>query len=333
MSIQQYQATKQGGPFALVTVSKPKPGPKEICIRPRAVALNPIDWKNLKFGALIRSWPTVLGIDAAGTVEAVGDGVTAFRPGDDVMSCAHGSQGDGAFQDIYTVSENEVAKKPAALTFEEAASLPICFLTAAAAITVGLKVALPGLSKEESNPLRSILVLGGSSAVGSSAIQLLRLALPSAVIIATSSAAHHGHLQSLGASACLERAAQQDSAAIKAATPGGLGVDAILDAVGAGAGAPAVYDAVRVDGPKLYSLVVTSPAAKAPEGLQGTLVGGHDILEKEPGVVRYLRKLVEEGKFKLPVKIEVVGKGFQAVEASLDRFAQGVSGTKLVVTL
>ncbi|RYP66674.1 hypothetical protein DL771_007673 [Monosporascus sp. 5C6A] len=336
MSIQQYQTTKQGGPFALVTAPVPNPGAKEVTIRPRAVALNGIDWKNIKFGATIRSWPAVLGIDAAGTVESVGEGVTAFKPGDEVLSYARGIQGSGAFQDIFTVSENVVAKKPAALSFEEAASLPACFLAAGAAITVGLKVALPGLSEGGNpggNPPQSILVLGGSSAVGAAAIQLLRMALPSAVIVATSSKAHHAHLQSLGATACLERAAQQDSAALKAAAPGGAGFDAVLDAVGAGAEAPDVYDAFRADGPKLYSLVLTRPDAKLPDGLQATLVGSQDMLNVEPNAMAYLAKLVGEGKYKLPVKIEVVGKGFQAVEKGLERFPFGVSGTKLVVTL
>ncbi|RYP04525.1 hypothetical protein DL764_004387 [Monosporascus ibericus] len=336
MSIQQYQTTKQGGPFALVTTPVPKPSVGEVTIRPRAVALNGIDWKNLKFGATIRSWPAVLGVDGAGTVESVGEGVTAFKPGDEVLSYARGIQGSGAFQDIYIVSENVVAKKPAALSFEEAASLPICFLTAGAAITVGLKVALPGLPKggnSSSNQPQSILVLGGSSAVGAAAIQLLRMALPSAFIVATSSEAHHARLRSLGATACLERAAQRDSAALKATTPGGAGFDAVLDAVGAGVEAPEVYDAFRADGPKLYSLVVTRPDAKVPHGLQATLVGGQDMLDVEPNAMAYLVKLVEEGKYKLPVKIEVVGKGFQAVEKGLERFPFAVSGAKLVVAL
>ncbi|OTB00764.1 hypothetical protein M426DRAFT_65272 [Hypoxylon sp. CI-4A] len=335
MSIQQYRALKQGGPFALSTVPKPTPGPKQISVRPKAVALNPIDWKNLKFGAIVKSWPAVLGIDAAGIVESVGDGVTAFKPGDEVLTFANGLVGNGAFQEVYVVSENQAAKKPASLTFEEAASLPICFLTGAAAVATGLKVPLPGLSKTDDSigkSLKSILVLGGSSAVGSAAIQLLRLALPSATIITTSSAAHHAHLKSLGATVTLERSAQQNSAVLKAATPGGLGVDAILDPLGAGAEAPAVYDAARPDGPKLYSLVLTNPGAKIPEGFQGAIVDGRDIYS-EPDPLGYLARLVEEGKYKVPVKVDVVGKGFEAIEGGLDKLFKGVSGTKLVVSL
>ncbi|RYC59646.1 hypothetical protein CHU98_g6569 [Xylaria longipes] len=276
MSIQQLQVSKQGGPFVQVTAPIPKPDAHEICIRPRAVSLNPIDWKNLKFGALVDAWPAVLGIEGAGVVESVGSSVTSFKPGDEVMCWVNRSQFNGAFQDVYTAQEATVAKKPASLTFEEATSVPISYLTGAAAVAVGLKVALPGLPKSDGNtaPLQSVLVLGASSAVGSAAVQLLRIALPSATIVTTSSAAHHTHLKSLGATTCLERSAQQDAAALKAASPGGSGVDAILDPVGAGAEAPAVYEALKSDGPKLYSLVITRPGIELPAGIQGTMVGG-----------------------------------------------------------
>ncbi|KAI0378562.1 GroES-like protein [Hypomontagnella monticulosa] len=334
MSIQQLQTVKKGGPFALVTAPIPKPGAHTVCIRPRAVSLNPIDWKNLHFGALVQSWPTVLGIEGAGIVESVGDGVSSFKPGDEVMSWVHRTQDNGAFQDVYTARENAVAKKPAGLSFEEATSLPIGFITAASTIVVGLKVPLPGLSKEDATfkPLQSILVLGGSSGVGSAAIQLLHNALPLATIITTSSTIHHSHLKSLGASVCLERAAQGDPAAMRAVTPEGSGVDAIIDAVGAGAETPAVYDALRSDGPKLYSLVITRPGVEVPEGINASLIDAQSILDKEPRVLQYLTELLKDGKYRLPVKVEVVGKGLQAIEKGLEKVPT-VSGTKLVITL
>ncbi|KAI5855063.1 GroES-like protein [Durotheca rogersii] len=334
MSIQQYQAIKQGGPFKLVTATAPKPGPHEVTIRPKALSLNAIDWKNFRFGATVPGWPTVLGIEGSGVVESVGDGVTSFKPGDEVMNWIQRTQYNGTFQEVYTARDVVVAKKPANLSFEEAASLPIAFLTAAAGVAVGLKVPLPGLPGTEAiNPApKSILVIGGSSGVGSGAIQLLRLALPSATIITTSSVAHHAHLKSLGANTCLERAAQEDSAALKAAAPGGAGVDAILDAVGAAADSPAIYDAFKSDGPKLYALVLTRPGVQLPDGLQSTLVGGQNIIDKNPAAMEYLTKLLAEGKYKLPLKVEVVGKGFEAIEKGLDRIPQN-SGKKLVISL
>ncbi|KAI0390139.1 GroES-like protein [Xylariaceae sp. FL0594] len=337
-SIRQLQTTKQRGAFEVVTAPIPRPGPGEICVRPRAVSLNPIDWKNHQFGATVAQWPAVLGIEGAGVVESVGDGVgvtSSFAPGDEVMGWVNRTQFNGAWQDVYVSKALTVAKKPAGLTFEEAAAIPIAYLTGAAAVRVGLGVPLPGLSNNNSSSspsLQSILVLGGSSGVGAAAIQLLRLALPSATIVATSSAAHHDKLRALGATACLERAAQQDPAALKAPTPGGRGADAIIDAVGASAQAPAVFDALRSDGPKLFSQVITGPGLALPEGVQASLIGGQDMVDREPDAMKYLTRLLEEGKYKLPVKVEVVGQGLEAIEPNLGKVMQ-TSGTKLVLKM
>jgi NADPH:quinone reductase-like Zn-dependent oxidoreductase len=124
MSIQQYQTTEKGGTLRLVTAAKPTPGPKEIAIRPKTVSVNPIDWKNMQFGAMVKSWPAVLGIEGAGTVESVGAGVTAFKVGDEVMGYADGNRGKGSFQEVYVVPENYVAKKPQGLSFAQASSIP-----------------------------------------------------------------------------------------------------------------------------------------------------------------------------------------------------------------
>ncbi|KAI1480089.1 hypothetical protein K445DRAFT_317458 [Daldinia sp. EC12] len=330
-TIQVYQATGVGKPFELVTAPKPKPGAGEVTIRPKAVAINGIDWKNITFGATIESWPAVLGIDGSGTIEEVGEGVTGFKPGDEVLSYAPGILGKGTWQEVYVAQANDVGKKPSYLSFEEAASLSTCFLTAAGAIVDGLKVGLPGLSKiENTNPPKSILILGGSSAVGAAAIQLLRIALPSVTIVVTSSKPHHEHLKSLGANAALERSAQGDAAALKAASPDGAGFDAILDAVGAGPDSPAVYDALKPDGLKLYSLVLTRPGAQVPQGLNSTLV---TVASADPGSMAWFSKLLEERKYKVPVKAEVIGHGFTDIPKGLARFPAQISGVKLVVTL
>lgn len=122
--MQQYVATKQGGPFQLVSAPYPTPGPDEICIRNRAVALNPLDWKNLHHGQMVRSWPEVFGIDTAGVVEVVGDEVTAFKAGDAVMASAGLGGKRGAFQDITTVPAHFASRKPASWSFAQACSAP-----------------------------------------------------------------------------------------------------------------------------------------------------------------------------------------------------------------
>jgi NADPH:quinone reductase-like Zn-dependent oxidoreductase len=123
-TVQQLQLPQRGERLTVVSVERPTPSPDEVCIRAKAVALNPLDWKNRAFGIVVPAWPAVLGVDGAGIVEAVGDAVKDFKVGDEVLSLCGMAARAGAFQEIITVPVNLVAKKPASLSFEEAASLP-----------------------------------------------------------------------------------------------------------------------------------------------------------------------------------------------------------------
>ncbi|KAJ5117916.1 hypothetical protein N7448_004432 [Penicillium atrosanguineum] len=337
MTSVQYQLPAKGGHFALVPVPMaPDLGPNEISIRTKAIGLNGLDWKNRAFGIMIQVWPAVLGVDASGIVQAVGNEVQGFQPGDEVFSLAGIEPKAGAFQEIFTVPAHFVAKKPSSLTFEEAASLPIISVTAAAAIAVGLHLPLPHLDPtgQSEHRLESILVLGGSSGVGAAAIQYLRLALPNARILTTSSAQHHKRLLSLGATRTFERTA--DISDIKAATPGGSGVDAILDSVAAASQQAAIFDALSHTGPKLYSQVMTGQNITPPKGVKGVVLFGRQIFGTKGGlaVITGLSQLIESGKFQLPTKVEVVGKGFDAIGPGLDRLMKGyISGNKFVVSI
>ncbi|KAK0622799.1 chaperonin 10-like protein [Immersiella caudata] len=371
--MKQYVATKKGGPFQVVNGDYPIPGPDEICIRNRAVALNALDLKSLHHGMMVQQYPEIFGIDTAGVVEVVGSNVTAFKAGDAVMSSAGLGGRKGAFQDVTTVPAHFASRKPSTWSFAQACSAPICYLTAAAAITKGLNTPLPHLqprkplTREDSSseylqerhlrskslgglalalanpppppPLNSILIIGGSSGVGASAIQLLRLTLPGATIISTNSPAHNKHLASLGASVCVDRnlAMPKLLAAIKAASPAQRGVDAILDAV-AGAGEDSsLFSVLNKGGPNLYTNVFTGKEVNAPEGVKATKVFAHMMFvtpdpDGAPAMAR-LADLVDEGKYKLPLEIEVVGTGLEEIGGGLEKLKKGVSGSKLVVAL
>ncbi|KAJ5108182.1 hypothetical protein N7456_004857 [Penicillium angulare] len=333
----QYQLSEKGGQFQLVEVPTPSDlGANEISIRTKAIGLNGLDWKIRAFGIMVESWPVVLGVDASGIVEAVGEAVEGFKPGDEVLSIAGMEPKAGAFQEIFTVPEHFVAIKPPSLTFEEAAAIPIVSATAAAAVTVGLHISLPHLDSSGSNKhaVKSILVLGGSSGVGAAAIQYLRLALPEATILTTSSAKHHGHLLSLGATQAFERTA--DILDIKAATPDAAGVDAILDPVAAAGQQKDIFDILKQSGPRLYSSVMTGQNVEVPEGINGAVVFGRQIFGAKGGlgVIPGLGQLIESGKFKLPTQVETVGKGFEVIQPALERLMkEGVSGNKFVVSI
>jgi NADPH:quinone reductase-like Zn-dependent oxidoreductase len=198
-----------------------------------------------------------------------------------------------------------------------------------------LNIPLPHLGFPPSNSLKSVLVLGGSSVVGSGAIQLLRQALPHAIILTTSSAQHHAHLLSLGATKCFERSVQENPSALLASNPNSAGVDAILDAVSAAARQPALFSALDPHGPKLYSQVATGAMVDVPKGVSATIIRGPELFARSEGdrLLPGLAELLEGGKYRLPVRVEVVGKGFDAIEPGLRRLQRGVSGTKLVVSL
>lgn len=182
------------------------------------------------------------------------------------------------------------------------------------------------------------MVVGGSSGCGAHAIQLLRMALgPSATIVATSSPQHHGLLTAgLGASGCIARAEQGNAEIVKAASPGGAGFDAIIDCVGAVAQQAQLFDALRSDGPKILSeIVTTTRTTPTPDGIKYVRIMGAQTIQTDGGsnAMPYIANLIEEGKYKLPIKVEVVGEGLESIEGGIEKLEQGVSGTKLVVTI
>ncbi|KAF4982429.1 hypothetical protein FZEAL_1947 [Fusarium zealandicum] len=336
-TMQSYQATKQGGSFTLATVPKPSVDPYEVSVRVKAVALNPLDWKMWAFGAMVQSWPICLGLDAAGVVESVGESVTKFQPGDEVFGL-FGIGGKAAcFQELATVSEDDLSLKPASLSFEEVASLPICYCTAASAIVLGLHVPIPHISStapgQTSSPPRSILVLGGSSGVGSAALQMLRSALPNATILTTASLQHKERLSNLGATTVINRSSSDIVSEVTQAVPGG--VDAILDCVAAASGNPGVFAALRPDGPQLYSQVFTGDNVAVPEGVKTYLAFGRNIFDAPGGktAMSSLGKVLEEGTYKLPLPVKIIGKGWEAVGSGLETFGTRSGGDKALVTI
>lgn len=163
--------TKFGSPdvLQLKEVEKPIPKDNEISIRVRAASANPYDWRHLRadpflirlMGAgLLKPKHRILGADIAGEVEAAGSRVKQFRAGDAVF----GEVSYGGFAEYVCVDENRVILKPADLTFEEAAAVPMAALTA-----------LQGLrDKGRIRAGQKVLINGASGGVGSFAVQIAK---------------------------------------------------------------------------------------------------------------------------------------------------------------
>ncbi len=150
----------------LATVEKPVPGELEVLVRVYAASVNPLDWHYLRGEPYVMRLSSGigtpsesrLGVDFAGTVEAIGQGVTRFKPGDEVFGGR-----TGAFAEYVVVGEDRgIAKKPGNVSFEEAAGVPIAGLTALQALRDA-----GGIEAGD-----KVLVNGASGGVGPFAVQL-----------------------------------------------------------------------------------------------------------------------------------------------------------------
>jgi NADPH:quinone reductase-like Zn-dependent oxidoreductase len=164
---------KYGPPEVLqmAEVEKPAPAADEALVRVLAVSVNPADWRSMRakpFFAratlgLLRPKHRIPGGDIAGRVEAVGSGVTQFKPGDEVYAnlLDHGS---GGFAEYVSVPVGVMALKPANLSFEEAAAVPMAGVTA-----------LQGLRHYgEIQAGQRVLINGASGGIGTFAVQIAK---------------------------------------------------------------------------------------------------------------------------------------------------------------
>ncbi|HEY4336279.1 MAG TPA: zinc-dependent alcohol dehydrogenase family protein [Puia sp.] len=156
---------KYDTPFVLEEIARPVAGPGEVLIAVKASAVNPLDLKIKagKAGHAEPRLPAILGIDMAGVVEAVGQGVGGFSAGDEVYGMTGGIAGiPGSLAEYQVVDARLLALKPRALSFREAAAMPLGFITA----WEGL------VDRAQVGPGKTVLVHGGAGGVGHLAVQL-----------------------------------------------------------------------------------------------------------------------------------------------------------------
>jgi NADPH:quinone reductase-like Zn-dependent oxidoreductase len=175
----------------LADIEKPTPADDELLVRIQAAAVNPLDWHYMRgspyfmrlMAGLGKPTETRLGVDFAGTVEAVGRDVTRFKPGDEVFGAR-----TGAFAEYVTIRESRnVVPKPANVTFEQAASMPIAAITALEALR----------DKGKLEAGQKVLINGASGGVGTFAVQIAKSY--GAEVTGVCSTRNVGMVRSLGA--------------------------------------------------------------------------------------------------------------------------------------
>jgi NADPH:quinone reductase-like Zn-dependent oxidoreductase len=363
-------ATKRA-PFTVGTAPYTAPGDNEIVVRVRAVAVNPFDRAIQTMGDMITPWiayPFVVGSDLVGDVVEIGGQVTRFRVGDRVLGYAAGSDkrrnraAEGAFQNYAIVLAHMAAPIPDALSFEEAAVLPLGLSTAACGLFQPDFLAMAPPSATPVQTGKTLLVWGGSTSVGSNAIQLAVAA--GYDVITTASPRNFDYVKGLGARAAFDYRSKTAIPDIVAALRGreivgalaiGAGsAAACIDIVGACEGGrfvalatpaasfddvPAGRGRLRRLAPAVVRMIAgnTTLALKARKrGVRTKFIWGSDLIANAVGPMifeTFLPSALAEARFVAAPRPTVIGTGLDQIPVALERQRLGVSATKLVVTL
>lgn len=316
---------RHNGPLEYSTLPCPEPSAGQVLVRIAASGLNPLDTK-IRAGTAEHAQhplPLVLGIDLAGTVAALGDGVTGFSVGDKVYGMGGGVGGiQGSLAQYAAVDANLLARAPGNLSMREAAALPLAFTTAYAGI----------VDRANLQAGAKVLVMGGSGGVGHIAVQLA-LAL-GAEVYATASAHNAELVRELGATP-IDYRAQPVEQYVKAHTHG-EGFDLVVDTVG-GAMLDASFAAVRHFGHVVSALGWGTHALAPLSFREATYSGIFTLYPLLTGrcrahhgeMMREATRLVESGKLS-PV-VDPRRFDLQTAEQGYELVANGTARTKVVV--
>ncbi|KDR68607.1 hypothetical protein GALMADRAFT_231255 [Galerina marginata CBS 339.88] len=325
------------GPFVVAEIPVPKPQAGELLIKVQATALNPVDWKIQKRTEVgqFTHLPHILGIDVAGDVEDIGEGVTNFKKGDRVLVQDRWAATGGGFQQYHITLAAVTAKIPANVSYDDAATIPLGFTTAYVGLynkkPYGLGLAPPG-SKEGNYAGTPFVILGGSSSVGQMAIQLVKLSGFSP-IFTTASLSHTDSLKSLGATHVLDRNLEPASLANE--------IGKVIDV----SHIKYIYDSVSLEVTQQQGLHILAPGGEMVVDLAPTLNNpDNKVLIRALAVSTLpqnleiieeiyqnrISKYLENGSIK-PNRVEVLPNGLAGIPDGLARMeADQVSRLKLV---
>ena len=212
--------TGNGGPevLSVQTVPVPQPGAGEVLIRIYAASVNPTDWKLREGDRTVAASGAKLipGRDVAGVVERVGAGVTAYKVGDKVFALVGPGKGkelNGAYSEFVAAPVNDIARKPAKASFEEAAAL---------GVTGGTAIRLRDMLKIGKG--QRVFIDGVAGGVGTAMAQVAKSR--GAYVIGTASARHAAYLKSIGVDEVIDYHSVQFEKVIKPA------VDFVVETVG-----------------------------------------------------------------------------------------------------
>lgn len=324
------------------------PGPHQIVVKNSALGINSVDWAKQMLGEALLghiSYPFILGEDVAGTVVEVGEGVERFRVGDRVVAAAAAisvnSSLEGGFQLYTVIREWLAAPLPDSITFEQASVLPLALFTAAHGLFDAgyLGLDLPTVpAHQSSSGKRAVIITGGSSAVGSTAIQLAVSA--GYEVVSTASPKNFDYVKKLGATHVFDYKSDTVIDDISAAVKGihlaggysiGDGSIDLLATVLAKYEGPSVNKVIALAGGQPGGARI-DPSIQVKFILLGPDAAGSDSVVSKV-YTSYLPGALANRQFVPAPEAVVVGKGLEKIQEAFGIHMQGVSAKKIVVSL
>jgi NADPH:quinone reductase-like Zn-dependent oxidoreductase len=315
-------------PLRLASIQRPVPGAGQVLIRIAASGVNPLDGK-IRSGQAAHArqpLPAVLGMDLAGTIEASGEGVSDWLPGDEVYAMATGIGGaQGSLAEYAVVDARLLARKPGNLSMREAAGLPLVLITAWEGLVDRARVRMG----------QKVLIQRGAGGVGHVAVQIARAF--GAEVFATGSAGQQDIIEGLGATFIDYRKTAVD--AYVAEHTGGEGFDIVYDTVG-GETLDASFKAVRVYHGHVVSCLGWGQHSLAPLSFRGaTYCGVFTLLplltgkgrEHHGQILQEAARLIEAGSV-VPI-VDPRRFNLETAEAAHELLLSGAMQGRLVIDI
>jgi NADPH:quinone reductase-like Zn-dependent oxidoreductase len=356
----------KGQPFQIQSRSTPKPGPDELLIAVKSVALNPADIIMRDQGLFITEYPTVLGFDMSGLVLDLGENVPVgddgFQPGTRVAaysaSAWKGCAPDyGPFQERCLVPWQHAVRLPDQnMSWNHAATLPVSVQVPLSAWDM---MGIPRMDDKASSgdsqdddrveKKEALLIWGASSSIGTMGVQTARLMCedpksPFAAVYATSGPTNHEYIRSLGADRVFDyKNPKAVESIVSAAKEDGLVIRHCFLATGQLSLCQAVLKEF-VDSDPAEGRIMAKVGSAPWIPVDAEDVNGVEVIFVMPSTVEearleqfkywigtYLRKHLSNGSIRPSPEPTVVGNGLDYINSALEKMSQGVSCTKLVV--
>lgn len=330
----------KGSPLEVTQRPTPTPGPNELLVEVKSIALNPVDWYQRDFGPFVASYPTVLGSDVAGVVVSAGSSVPSdvLQPGTRIAAFAPAIyQGDpdyGALQARVLIPAEYAVPLPQKISFTEASLLPMAVATAWAG---WYAIGLPRDTSYNAAEKKGTLVWGGAGSVGSAVVQTAKLL--GFHVYATASEKHQEYVKSLGATKVFDYKREDVvETIVKAAKEDGVAIQTGYDAVGQLKPSLDVLKQLMEEGTtsKLATACPLPEDAPKEEGIEVKFVA--PLLDEKARTEHFhfvfrvwLKERLETGEFVPSPRIQVVEGGLESAQKALDELREGVSGVKLVL--